>query len=426
MAGSNNILDILSAFGNTFSSFWWLIVSVPLWYIFKIVWKEYVAFYAVNSWHNNYKWTMLEIIPPRDEERGPKPMEIIFTGLAGVISKHNTFVEWIKGAYTYDRFSFELVGEEGKVHYYIRLLKQHRNMVEAQIYAQYPAAQILEVEDYYNKFPKVVPNRDWDLWGTDFQFVKEDPYYPIKTYDQFEESITGEMIDPMAALVEVLGALGPGQHIWLQFVLSPEEEPNSIKGGKALLEKLKGRAVTESGGRLMHDIADTLSNIPKALFGLPEFKALADKKDELPLDTRLSPIEREILKAVEENLGKNFFKTKMRMIYLSRRENFHGALGKSAFIGALKQFNDLNMNQFKPEEISKTYGKIFFVDRIANLRKRKLYDRYRKRNMDGTNIMLSTKELATLFHFPNISVKSPAITQTTSKLGVAPPNLPVE
>lgn len=398
---------------------------MPLWYIFKIVWFEYVAFYSADSWHGKYKWTMLEIIPPRDIEKGPKPMEIFYTGLTGVMTTHHTFGVWLSGAYRQDPFGVELVGEEGKVHYYIRVLKKYRNLVESQIYAQYPEAQILEVEDYYNKFPKVIPNRDWDLWGTDFMFVKKDPYYPLKTYDQFEESITGEMIDPMAALVEVLGALGPGQHLWLQYVLVPIQEPESIKGGVVLLDKLKGRAVAESGGRLLHDFADTIVNIPKAFFGTPEFKALATKKEEQPLDTRLSPIERDILKAVEENLGKNFFKTKMRMIYLGKRNGFAKPY-MSAFVGALKQFNDLNMNQIKPEEISKTYGKIFFADRIANFRKRKLWDRYRKRNMDGENLMLSTKELATLFHFPNITVKSHAITQTTSKLGVAPPNLPVE
>lgn len=425
MTSSNNIFDILSALGNTFYSFWWLITPVLLWYIFKIVWKDYVAFYSADSWYNKYNWTMLEIIPPRDDERGPKPMEVFYTGLTGVLTTHHTFTLWKEGAYRQDPFGVELVSEEGRVHYYIRVLKKYRNLIESQVYAQYPAAQIFEVEDYYNKFPKVIPNRDWDLWGTDFQFVKADPYYPLKTYDQFEESITGEMIDPMAAMVETLGALGPGQHIWLQFVLVPVQEGESIKGGKALADELKGRAVAESGGRLWHDIADVLSNLFGALFALPEFKSIDAKKEDQPLDTRLSPIERETLKAVEENLGKNFFKTKMRMIYLGKRDGFSKPY-MSAFVGALKQFNDLNMNQIKPEEISKTYGKIFFADKLANFRKRKLYDRYRKRNTDGANILLSTKELATLFHFPNISVKSPAITQTTSKLGAAPPNLPVE
>lgn len=414
-----------SMFLNIFYHAWWAILVWPLWYIFVILWKDYVFFYSVDSWNNAYKWTMLEVIPPRDIERGPKPMETFYAGLTGVMTTHSNFDVWLNGAYRQDPFGVELVGEEGKVHYYIRLLKKYRNLVEAQIYAQYPEAQILEVEDYYNKFPKVIPNRDWDLWGADFTFVQKEPYYPIKTYDQFEESITGEMVDPMAALVEVMGALGLGQHIWLQYVLVPVPEGDSINGGKALADKLKGKPAAVTGGRLWHDLTDVLSNLLASLFGPPEFKAVAAKKEEQPLDTRLSPMERDILKAVEENLGKNFFKTKMRLIVLGKRDVFDKSF-VSAFVGAIKQFNDLNMNQVKPEDISKTYANTFFKERISNFRKRKIYDRYRKRNMDGENLMLSTKELATMFHFPDMSVKSHALTQTTSKLGVAPSNLPIE
>jgi hypothetical protein len=425
MDNSASSFDIVNNFLSVFAVYWWLILPVPFWYIFKIVWFDYVAFYGADSWNGKFKWTMLEVIPPRDIERGPKPMENIYAGLTGVISTHSNFDIWLNGAFRQDYFGVELVGEEGRVHYYIRLLKKHRNLVEAQIYAQYPEAQILEVEDYYNKFPKVVPNKNWDLWGADFTFVQKDPYYPLKTYDQFEESITGEMIDPMAALVEVMGALGPGQHIWLQYVIVPVQEGESIEGGKALADKLKGKTVEIKGGRLLHDLMDVISNLFAGLFGTPEFKELAKKKEEQPLDTRLSPGERDVLKAVEENLGKNFFKTKMRLIVLGKREVFDKSF-VGAFVGAIKQFNDLNMNMVKPEDISKTYGTGFFTERISNFRKRKIYDRYRRRNMDGDTIMLSTKELATMFHFPDISVKSHAITQTTSKLGAAPSNLPIE
>jgi hypothetical protein len=425
MNGSVSIFYILNNFWGVFASSWWLILPWPVWYIFREVWFDYVSHYGADCWNSKYKWAMLEVVPPREIERGPKPMEVFFTGLSGVISTHNNFTIWLDGAFRQDYFGLELVGEEGKVHYYIRLLKKYRNLVEAQIYAQYPEAQVMEVEDYYPKFPKVIPNKKWDLWGADFVFVKPDPYYPLKTYDQFEESITGEMIDPMAALVEVLGTLGPGQHIWLQYVIVPVQEGESIKGGKVLADKLKFRATESAGGRLISDVVDVLSNLWAGLFGPPEFKVAAAKKDELPLEMRLSTVEKDILKAVEENLGKNFFKTKMRMIYLGKREGFDKS-HVSAFVGAVKQFNDLNMNQIKPEDISKTYGQIFFIDRITNLRKRKIYDRYRRRNMDGVNLMLSTKELATMFHFPDLSVKSHAITQTTSKLGAAPSNLPID
>jgi hypothetical protein len=423
MDSTVNFWEILRTFGLVFSNAWWLILVWPLWYLFSIIWMEFVAFYSKNSFNGKYKWIMLEIIPPREIERGPKPMEMIFTGLSGVVMTPNTFDIYLNGFFRQDPFSFELVGEEGMVHYYVRLLSKSRNLLEAQIYAQFPEAQILEVEDYCNKFPKIVPNRDWDLWGADFDFTQKDPFYPIKTYDQFEESITGEMIDPMAALIEQLGTLGPGQHIWLQYMLVPVPEGESFKAGATLMNKLKGRPVAESMNIFGH-LMDVFGNIIPALFGPVEFKAAA-KKEEAPLDTRLSPMERDVLKAVEENLGKNFFKTKMRMIYIGKRAGFDKS-HVGAFIGAIKQFNDLHLNGVKPEAISKTAGIIFSASKRADFRKRKIYDRYRKRNMDGFNLMFSTKELATMFHFPNITVKSAALTQVSSKLGSAPANLPIE
>jgi hypothetical protein len=86
----------------------------------------------------------------------------------------------------------------------------------------------------------------------------------------------------------------------------------------------------------------------------------------------------------------------------------------------------MNFNQVKPEDVSKTYGKIFLTKPRADFRKRKIYDRYRNRNMDGTNIVLSTKELATMFHFPDMGVKSPSVSRTAGRLGSAPGNLPIE
>ena len=65
------------------------------------------------------------------------------------------------------------------------------------------------------------------------------------------------------------------------------------------------------------------------------------------------------------------------------------------------------------------------ADQRASFRKRKIYGRYKKRNMDGKLMIFSTKELATLYHFPDMGVKSPSIRRVDSKLGSAPSNLPI-
>lgn len=416
----NGSFQTFGAAGQVFYHTWFIILPIAFYYIFKIIWLDFARFRSERSWFRGLEWVMLEIIPPREIEKGPKTMESIFSGIAGVLTTHNTFDAYLKGAFT-DRFSLEMVGEEGKTHFYIRTQKKYRNLVEAQIYAQYPDAEIQEAFDYTNNFPRVIPNKYWELWGTDFEFVMP-PAYPIRTYDKFEETVTGEMVDPMAALAEVMGTLGPGQHIWLQYVLEPLKE-DWKKEQKKVIDKLTGRA-SESSIGLWADIVDVFSNIIKALFSPVEFSK-AEKKEEAPLEFRLTPVEKEILKAVEENLGRNSFKTKMRFIYLGKADGFEKPY-VSSFIGAIKQFNDMNMNQVKPNDISKTYANFLFKEARLALRQRKIYNRYRNRNMDGANVVFSTKELATVFHFPDMGVRSPSVPRIASKLGTAPANLPIE
>lgn len=420
MGISNDFLQSLRALGQAFYLVWWIVLPIALFYIFKVVWFDFVLDKSKFSWLNGLDWMILEVVPPRDYEKSPKVMESFYAGLAGVISTPSQLDQWTKGA-VIDRFGVELVGEEGKVHFYIRTQRKHRNMVEAQIYASYPDAEITEVEDYTKKFPKVIPNRDWDLWGADIELALPDPY-PIKTYDKFEETITGTMIDPMAALTEVMGTLGPGEHIWLQYVLDPLSE-KWRKDEMKEVQKLAGREAGASKGIIGH-LWDVFANLHKVFGAEPVEFPEAAKKELQPLEFRLTPGEKEVLKALEENLGKNAFRVKMRLICLGRT----GVFDKSrvaAFFGAIKQFNDLNLNNFRPNEISKTYGNYLFKKSRAAYRKRLIYRRYKNRSMDDKKMVLSTKELATVFHFPDIGVKSPSITQVDSKKGTAPGNLPI-
>jgi hypothetical protein len=389
-------------------------------YLFKFIWKDYVIEYAKDAWLNHLEWTVLEIIPPKNTEKSPKVMEAIYAGIAGVVASINPFDEWLKGAFT-DQFSLEIVGEEGTIHFYIRTQKKFRNLIEAQIYAQFPDAEIFEIPDYVNKFPKIIPNKNWDLWGSDLEFKMPDPY-PIKTYDKFEEDVTGTIIDPLAAMAEVIGKLGPGQHIWLQHVILPLPETWRNEELK-LINKLAKKAEKKEKNLLEH-MAEVVANFPKAFVGPIEFAANEPEKDQ-PVEFKLTPGEKEVLKAVEENLGRNAFKTKMRLLVFGRKEVFDKTL-VSSFFGSLKQFSDLNLNNLKPNDVSKTYANYIMKKSRLEARQRKIYRRYKSRSMDGALMVFSTKELATLFHFPNMEVKAPSVTMIQSKRGTAPSNLPIE
>lgn len=400
----------------------WFIALPPLFYfLFELLWMGHIQ----GAFWESADWVLLELIPPKNIEKSPKPIEAFFVTFAGVEKSFNPLETYTEGMFP-DYMSLEMVSDQGTVHFYIRSMKKYRHLVEASLYAQYPDVEIIEVPDYVNDVPKIIPNGQWDLWGADIEFQKH-PAYPIRTYKAFEEDITGTMIDPLAGLLEVMGKLGPGQQMWLQWVIAPTSPKWASETGKELTEKLKGRDKKKEDmlERLWKDIVDVFGNLFTAMHTEVEF-ASEKKKDEQPLDTRLSPGERDVLKAVEDNLGKQQYSAKGRFIYLGRRENYDKALGVSAFWGSLKQFNDDNLNSMKPDGDSKTFAN--YVNKKSRLRYRqyKLLRRYRTRNRDGKMLYFSAEELATIFHFPDMNVMAPSFSRVEAKRGGAPANLPIE
>lgn len=420
------IADSLKDVGPVVSHIWFFAFPPLFYFLFKTLWMWHITdiFAAAPD------WVVLEIIPPKNIEKSPKPMEALFMGFFGVQKGFNPVEIYIDGAFT-DYMSLEMVSDSGNIHFYIRVMKKYRHLVEAHLFAQYPDVEIIEVPDYVNDVPKIIPNTQWDLWGSDLKFTKHSAY-PIKTYPNFEESITGKMIDPLAGLTETMAMLGPNQYLWLQWIIQPTDPSWASIEGKPILDKLKGREVKKDEGFLqgvLKDILDVIVSIPKAFSNSPEFAAKKEesKKDEQPLEFRLSTTERDILKAVENNLGKPQYYVRPRYLYIGRRENYDKAIGINAFFGAIKQFSDENMNALKPDSTKTTAYHIFIESRLRYAQ-RKLLRRYRARSMDGDQkkLVMSTEELATLFHLPDMNVLTPSLRRVEAKRGGAPSNLPIE
>jgi hypothetical protein len=401
----------------------WFVILPPLFYwLFKVLWMDFVN---GNYW-GKMEWVILEIIPPANIEATPQAMEMIYDGVLGITKGINAIETYINGE-TRMFMSLELVSKEGEIHFYIRVAKNFKNLVESNIHAQYPTAEVKEVPDYVNEVPKVIPNKNWNLWGTDFKLTKPDPF-PIKTYRWFEETVTGTVLDPIATMMESLSKIGPKQYFWFQMVIAPfgGEEYDT---GRAIVDKLAFRAKAPAKGvieGLINDFKDIILGVFKGLAGGPvEFATPSEKAADAPLEFKLTPGERDVLKAIEEGIGKSAFKTKMRMVYLGRREAFNKVVVGS-FIGALNQFTDVNLNGFAPDNDSKTFALHLFVDARTKFRQRKILRRYRKRNRDGKTFFLNSSELATVYHFPNMAVISPSFHRIETKTSAAPANLPVE
>lgn len=405
--------DILSIL----ASLWWIILPIPVYKLFRLVWTEYTEL----SWVIKQESVLLEIRPPADVEKSPKIMEQIFAGLHtwSTPNKFETYCGWRP---LQDKFSFEVASSEGTVHFYIRCPKMARNNVEAQIYAQYPDAEIFEAEDYTKKVPKNLPNRDWDVWGTALKLVRDDEY-PIRTYKKFIEDVTGKMIDPLASMTEVMSLLGKDQHTWVQYVFTPENDPNWRPKSEKLLAELAGKAgKTVSAG---DKAATFIGNIFRGFFG-GEFKNLEPPAPEEFNINKLTPAEQEIYKAIYENISKSGFATVIRFCYVGKREGFNKAHGVAGIMGAFKQFVDVNLNALIPNNDTKTFANYYFTEPRLRYRQRKIVQDYRDRAFQVKPWIFNTEELATVFHFPDMSVKTPAVQRIEAKKGEAPFNLPIE
>lgn len=408
--------------GLIYSISWWWAGPVVLFWLFKILWKKY----SWGQYVAKMKFVVLEIKPPRNIERSPRTMEQVFAALHGVWSSPNYIDKFVRGKWFQALLSFEIQGVNGEMHFFVRCERKYRNFIESLIYSQYPDAEIQEVEDYTLTVPKNAPNREWDLWGVDFKLAKDDAY-PIRTYKYFQEDVTKGMIDPLSEIADVIAALPPGQQIWIQIIVTPEPDKDWQKAVKKVADKLANREVKSEPFiifRFFTEIWDIISTSFLYIFHTVD-EIEEKKKEEQPLLFRLTPGEQEILKAVEESLTKKGYRTKIRFIYVGRREGFdRGFL--AGINGAMQQFNDMMLNSLMHDNETKTFANYIWVEPRMRYAQRKIFNRYLERDTDGPKFVLNSEELATIYHMPDMSVMSPAIARVEAKKGGAPVNLPVE
>jgi len=159
-------------------------------------------------------------------------------------------------------------------------------MFEAQIYAQYPSSEVRVVEDYTKSLPAVLPDKDWNLWGTEFVLTKPDAY-PIRTYEDFVlEDISSKeeerKIDPLSSLFEFFGQLRPGERLWIQMLVRAADDKWK-KEGEVLVAKMTGKkAVSKSP--LITQLVDAIHDTVKTILGVSaESKPTKKESDQVIL-----------------------------------------------------------------------------------------------------------------------------------------------
>jgi len=388
----------------------------PIWLPFILISLLFNTWFSYKrrKWIKEQGSVLLEIKLPREIQKTPLAMELVLNGIWEDVNGTMTDV-FLEGRVR-DWFSLEIVSIGGQVKFFIWLLPKWRNIVESRIYAEYPGVEIFEAKDY--SLDVVFDPTKINIWGITTALVKPDAY-PIKTYVDYELDKEGreqeETIDPMQLMLEYLGSLKPGEQAWVQIMIQAHRKEGFTNDARIFPKP------------------DWREGVKTEIKKIIEEESFFPQKEGQTTLTRLTKTQDDTIIAIERNVGKLAFNSMMRILYTAPID-IYDKMKSPGLIGSMRHFASKNLNGIKPKWFSGIdYPWRDFRDMRKRRNQRTLLDAYKRRsffnvpykNLNGKPYILTTEELATLYHFPGAVVTTPSLPRVPSKKAEAPSNLPI-
>ncbi len=416
-----------------FNDLWRIIVSFffltwPVWLFFFIfpVFESLWLFVRQAQFKRDIKWVVLELKIPREVKKSPQAMEQVLAAIHSLRNAPGDIKEKYWDGEVTRWYALELVSFGGEMHFFLRVYKGQKNLVQAAFYSYYPDMEVVETDDYVDDLiPKdmaEVYEKKMDIWSTEM-VLAEEAMYPIKTYEDFEHMEEEKQFDPISAFLEVLGKVKKEEKVGIQFLIAPAGSDWKDKFEDAV-EELK-KPVTASVDRGGDEGAQEM------------------------LVAR-SPGHIEIMKKVEENLSKPAFDTLVRFLFISPKEGYSDIFPRRGLVGAFNQYAALNLNSFRGNKKVETRARIwnspFIFPKVrVEYRKQRMLLNYRTRevppetwmgrfvtshlfnwNFGSKRFPMNVKCLATLFHPPTaVVLTAPHIRRVESRRTGPPAGLPI-
>jgi len=334
-----------------------------------LVLSAFLFFYALVLWYRNrhrYKEslesTLLQVTLPRDNEIKIDAAEQFFSSFAGL--RKSGKLSFLKSQ---PYLTFEIVGLPQDIRFYVNTPNKYKDLVEKQINGSYPDAEIKVVEEKQSKEGFIIGN-EYNIFSKEGKVaftslkLKTSNYLSIKVYKDLP-------VDPLSTISSVLAKMTEGEGAAIQFLVSPADSGWKSQGRRYLSKIKKAEANPETA------------------------KYSADPKE---------------LEAVENKISKPGFNVVIRIIVSSSTSEAAEAHLNNV-VTAFGQFSGANL--FKKN--SHRLKGLFMNDFI-----------YRFPPIRNQTSVLSSEELATVFHFPNKSITTPHIFWLNSKRAPAPAQIP--
>jgi hypothetical protein len=401
----------------------YMLISAPIWlpFVTFFLFFEYWMYYVHKKFDLNQGRVTLEIKIPQEVFKSPEAMELVLIQLHQTAAPDNYIQTYGDGKHP-PVYGLEIVSRGGDIRFYINTpQKKFKNMAETQLYAQYPGVEVRELEvDYTAEIP-------WDTSKFDYfslhMGLKKADAYPIKTYIEFgldKMPKEEEKVDPITSMLETLGSIGPNEYIWHQILIDANRETTFKEGSLGIVPDWKGAARNE---------------IKKIIEEANKRVGIDPKKDptQRPSMMNVSDGEKETIKSIERSIGKNAYNTVIRSMYIAKKGFYNPGERIGAVITSWRSYDDINRNAIGVRwrtDVDWPWWQDPHGHHVEGYKKQEL-DEYKRRaytdhghgGSDKHKIM-TTEELATIFHFPGKVAGTPSLARIPSKRAEAPANLP--
>lgn len=311
--------------------------------------------------------------------------ESFFSTIGGLRAQRG-FKAWLYGRE--DELSFEIVLDKGLIKFFVAVPENMRAHVEQQISSNYPDAHIEQVEDYNIFSPAST------ILGAYMTFTRSSAF-PIKSYLKLET-------DPLSALTNTMSKVEPGDGIAIQYVIRSAKKEWRSQGLNIASQMQQGMKLEDAirgGAKKKGD--SWLSLI------LSQGKTEPEKP---PEQYRLSPLEEEAVKGLEQKASKAGVDANIRLVVAASS----AARAQSLMGNLISAYSQYNLYQF---------GNVFqkaIPPSKARVVRRFIYRSFEERY----KIVLNTEELASLWHLPLPSSETPNIEWLGARRAPAPVNVP--
>ncbi len=261
------------------------------------------------------------------------------------------------------KMSFEIVVMGQNIGFCFTADPATTEVIAGEIYAMAPESDIVPIKDFVDKItPKT------QFLSSEITLQRND-LFPLKDYRDFTS-------DSLSGLLNVLSKSMPGEGVWIQFVTQAEQDTGFHHFRLNIRRKL--------------DRVTQFFRV-KYWFKKGAVKGFGPK--------------------IDEKLEGRLYRTAIRVAAHSDDPKRDPMPRIQAVLGAMQNFNTLDLNSVKTSKIHKG------ASHLADFKKRSLNKK--------TAFMLSTKELATLYHLPKES-EVPNIIHVLARKGEPPSDLPTD